>query len=186
MWSRFFKKRSKKGDIEESDGDEEKEEVWNDKTRDELFSEFDIDESDVSPWEGGRPDDVQVTAQFKLNRMGVSLRNNGSTVLEMRFTHLATSVVKQKEFLQLFAGLNDLSIEDESEEVGAWTQVVYPEKNAVFDATKPSVFSRHGRRNALLPSSRCDSLAGQERGREGAREHTAAVRGGQRGVRDGR
>ena len=103
VWSRFFKK-----------GSEEEELVWTEKTREELFSEFDIDESDVSPWEGGRPDDVQVTAQFKLNKLGVSLRNNGRAVLEMRFVQLATSVVKKKAFLQVFAVLNDLSMEDES------------------------------------------------------------------------
>ena len=129
VWSRFFKK-----------GSEEEELVWTEKTREELFSEFDIDESDVSPWEGGRPDDVQVTAQFKLNKLGVSLRNNGRAVLEMRFVQLATSVVKKKAFLQVFAVLNDLSMEDESAEAGALRQVVYPEKNAVFDAAKLSVF----------------------------------------------
>ena len=133
VWSRFFKKASE----EES---EEEEPVWTEKTREELFSEFDIDESDVSPWEGGRPDDVQVTAQFKLNKLGVSLRNNGRAVLEMRFVQLATSVVKKKAFLQVFAALNDLSMEDESAEAGALRQVVYPEKNAVFDAAKLSVF----------------------------------------------
>ena len=129
VWSRFFKK-----------GSEEEEPVWTEKTREELFSEFDIDESDMSPWEGGRPDDVQVTAQFKLNKLGVSLRNNGRAVLEMRFVQLATSVVKKKAFLQVFAALNDLSMEDESAEAGALRQVVYPEKNAVFDAAKLSVF----------------------------------------------
>ena len=129
VWSRFFKK-----------GSEEEELVWTEKTREELFSEFDIDESDVSPWEGGRPDDVQVTAQFKLNKLGVSLRNSGRAVLEMRFVQLATSVVKKKAFLQVFAALNDLSMEDESAEAGALRQVVYPEKNAVFDAAKLSVF----------------------------------------------
>ena len=133
VWSRFFKKASE----EER---EEEEPVWTEKTREELFSEFDIDESDVSPWEGGRPDDVQVTAQFKLNKLGVSLRNNGRAVLEMRFVQLATSVVKKKAFLQVFAALNDLSMEDESAEAGALRQVVYPEKNAVFDAAKLSVF----------------------------------------------
>ena len=133
VWSRFFKKASE----EES---EEEELVRTEKTREELFSEFDIDESDVSPWEGGRPDDVQVTAQFKLNKLGVSLRNNGRAVLEMRFVQLATSVVKKKAFLQVFAALNDLSMEDESAEAGALRQVVYPEKNAVFDAAKLSVF----------------------------------------------
>ena len=129
VWSRFFKK-----------GNEEEELVWTEKTREELFSELDIDESDVSPWEGGRPDDVQVTAQFKLNKLGVSLRNNGRAVLEMRFVQLATNVVKKKAFLQVFAALNDLSMEDESAEAGALRQVVYPEKNAVFDAAKLSVF----------------------------------------------
>ena len=129
VWSRFFKK-----------GNEEEEPVWTEKTREELFSEFDIDESDVSPWEGGRPDDVQVTAQFKLNKLGVSLRTNGRAVLEMRFVQLATNVVKKKAFLQVFAALNDLSMEDESAEAGALRQVVYPEKNAVFDAAKLSVF----------------------------------------------
>ena len=133
VWSRFFKK----GSEEES---EEEEPVWTEKTREELFSEFDIDESDVSPWEGGRPDDVQVTAQFKLNKLGVSLRNSGRAVLEMRFVQLATSVVKKKAFLQVFAALNDLSMEDESAEAGSLRQVVYPEKNAVFDAAKLSVF----------------------------------------------
>ena len=132
VWSRFFKKGSEE--------EEEEEPVWTEKTREELFSEFDIDESDVSPWEGGRPDDVQVTAQFKLNKLGVSLRNNGRAVLEMRFVQLATSVVKKKAFLQVFAALNDLSMEDESAEAGALRQVVYPEKNAVFDAAKLSVF----------------------------------------------
>ena len=128
VWSRFFKK-----------GSEEEELVWTEKTREELFSELDIDESDVSPWEGGRPDDVQVTAQFKRNKLGVSLRNNGRAVLEMRFVQLATNVVK-KAFLQVFAALNDLSMEDESAEAGALRQVVCPEKNAVFDAAKLSVF----------------------------------------------
>ena len=132
VWSRFFKKGSEE--------EEEEEPVWTEKTREELFSEFDIDESDVSPWEGGRPDDVQVTAQFKLNKLGVSLRTNGRAVLEMRFVQLATSVVKKKAFLQVFAALNDLSMEDESAEAGALRQVVYPEKNAVFDAAKLSVF----------------------------------------------
>ena len=138
VWSRFFKKGSEE--------EEEEEPVWTEKTREELFSEFDIDESDVSPWEGGRPDDVQVTAQFKLNKLGVSLRNNGRAVLEMRFVQLATSVVKKKAFLQVFAALNDLSMEDESAEAGALRQVVYPEKNAVFDAALYSDLSAPKRR----------------------------------------
>ena len=138
VWSRFFKKGSEE--------EEEEEPVWTEKTREELFSEFDIDESDVSPWEGGRPDDVQVTAQFKLNKLGVSLRNNGRAVLEMRFVQLATSVVKKKAFLQVFAALNDLSMEDESAEAGALRQVVYPEKNVVFDAALYSDLSAPKRR----------------------------------------
>ena len=137
VWSRFFKKGSEE--------EEEEEPVWTEKTREELFSEFDIDESDVSPWEGGRPDDVQVTAQFKLNKLGVSLRNNGRAVLEMRFVQLATNVVK-KAFLQVFAALNDLSMEDESAEAGALRQVVYPEKNVVFDAALYSDLSAPKRR----------------------------------------
>ena len=129
--SRWFKKKK---------GEEEKEEVLDTHTREELLTEFEIDESECSPWEGGRPDDVLFSLQFKLGKMGISLRNHGSSILETRLTHFATSIVKQKERLEVLAGLSELCIEDESEEVGQWTQVVYPEKNAVFDKKKLKVF----------------------------------------------
>ena len=132
LLSRFFKKKEEE--------DEEEEEVLDTHTREELLTEFEIDESECSPWEGGRPDDVLFSLQFTLGKMGISLRSGGSSILETRLTHFATSVVKRKEVLEVLAGLRELCVEDESEEVGQWTQVVYPEKSAVFDKKKLKVF----------------------------------------------
>ncbi|KAM7452762.1 hypothetical protein BLSTO_06498, partial [Blastocystis sp. subtype 1] len=131
LLSRFFKKEEE---------DEEEEEVLDTHTREELLTEFEIDESECSPWEGGRPEDVLFSLQFTLGKMGISLRSGGSSILETRLTHFATSVVKRKERLEVLAGLRELCVEDESEEVGQWTQVVYPEKSAVFDKKKLKVF----------------------------------------------
>ena len=70
---------------EESDSEDEEEEInlddiWNEEKRQELYTEFDIHPEDISPWEGGRPTDIQMSLEFKLNQVAewfTSERNQG-------------------------------------------------------------------------------------------------------------
>lgn len=140
VFLKMFKKNKKKDDDSSDEEEVDLNEVWNDDKRQELFAEFDINPDEVSPWEGGRPTDIQLSIQFKLNQVGVSLLNSGSKVMLCSLDGLSTQVIKRKSYLQVFAGVSNMRIEDGSKRCEKWPNVVYAEKDAISERHKIDVF----------------------------------------------
>ena len=110
--------------------------AWTEDNRRALLSEFDITPDETSPWEGGRPTDIQIRVDFRLRKIGLYLVTEQSKIAVLKLSHTAVRVIKRKEFMQVWAGVGDICLADERRESSTWNQILYTEKEAIFDKSK--------------------------------------------------
>ena len=137
----LFRKKQKET---EEDGISEEDLRWDESKRNELFAEFDINPEETSPWEGGRPTDIQLTAQLHIPKVGVVLTNNESPILVCSLEQLGLQVVKMKKYLQVYSCVEDLKVKDGSQKCEKWPNVVYTEQNALVDSNSVTRFLPEG------------------------------------------
>lgn len=113
---------------------------WTEEKRNELFTEFDINPEETSPWEGGRPKDIQIRVDFHLRRMGLYLLKEETKILACKLASLCGRFLKRKEYVQLWCGLDSLGVEDSSAENDNWKHLVYAEKDAIIDKSRMTRF----------------------------------------------
>ena len=147
------KKKKKKHSEEEEDeeeGEEKEKEInledleWSEDKRNALFAEFDIKPGEAAPWEGGRPTDVQVTMNFHIQQVGVILTRENVNILTMVATEMAARVWLRKAYVQVWAAIGDLYLEDGSARCAKWPRIIYTEKNALANPEKAKVFLPDG------------------------------------------
>ena len=134
-----------------SDEEEEEEKVinpedleWTDDKRNALFAEFDIKPGEAAPWEGGRPTDVQVTVNFHIQQVGVILTRENVNILNMVATEMAARVWLRKAYVQVWAAVGDLYLEDGSARCAKWPRIIYTEKNALANPERAKIFLPDG------------------------------------------
>ena len=87
----LFKKKQKET---EEDGITEEDLQWDEAKKLELLAEFDIQPDEMSPWKGGRPTDIQLTAQLRIPKMGIVLTTHHTSLLVCSLEQLGVQVTK--------------------------------------------------------------------------------------------
>lgn len=139
--NRLFKKKKEK---EEEEDSEELDLEWNEDKRNELFAEFDITPGEVAPWEGGRPMDILVKADFRVHTIGLKLCKDSVDILCCVAKDVAARAIKRKAYLQLWTAMGDFYIEDGSKRCQKWPRILYTEKEAIANKDKAVVFLPEG------------------------------------------
>ena len=147
------KKKKKKHDDDDDDDDDGEEEdkgvnlddlEWNEDKRNALFAEFNITPGEAAPWEGGRPTDIQVTVNFHIQQVGVVLTRDHVNILNVVATEMAARVWLRKAYVQVWAAMGDLYVEDGSARCAKWPRIIYTEKDALAHPEKAAMFLPDG------------------------------------------
>lgn len=136
--NRLFKKKKR-----EEEDDEDSEEIdleWNEDKRNELFAEFDITPGETAPWEGGRPMDILVKADFRIHTIGLKLCKDSVDILCCVSKEVACRVIQRKSYFQLWMAMGDFYIEDSSKQCQKWPRILYTEKEAITNKDKAVIF----------------------------------------------
>ena len=109
---------------------------WNEDRRRELLTEFDISPDEVSPWEGGRPKDIQIRVDFRLHTLGLYLVNRSKKLVVCKLKDTVGRFFKRKEFTQFWCCVEDVKIQDKKNQKSPWKNILYTEKEAIYDNTR--------------------------------------------------
>ena len=137
----LFKKKQKET---EEDGITEEDLQWDEAKKLELLAEFDIQPDEMSPWKGGRPTDIQLTAQLRIPKMGIVLTTHHTSLLVCSLEQLGVQVTKMKKYMQVYSCIEGLKVENGSQQSEKWPYLVYTEQNALVDANSVTRFLPEG------------------------------------------
>ena len=138
---KLFKKKQKET---EEDGLTEEDLQWDESKKLELLAEFDIQPNEMSPWEGGRPTDIQLTAQLRIPKMGIVLTTEHTSLLVCSLEQLGVQVTKMKKYTQVYSCIEGLRVENGSQESEKWPYLVYTEQDALVDTNCVTRFLPEG------------------------------------------
>ena len=137
----LFKKKQKET---EEDGITEEDLQWDETKKMQLLAEFDIQPNEMSPWEGGRPTDIQLTAQLRIPKMGIVLTTQHSRLLVCSLEQLGVQVTKMKKYTQVYSCIEGLRVENGSQQSEKWPYLVYTEQDALVDTNSVTRFLPEG------------------------------------------
>lgn len=110
--------------------DEKKKEIW---------SRFDIDPNE-SLWEGEMTQDIQLWLDFTIHKISLNLKRDEKKLFSVVFKNAGIRVVNRKEYCQLWCSLQNVNLKYLKNSDSPWNQILYPEKGAILDFQKSSVF----------------------------------------------